>query len=107
MQETRFDDSQKLTDRATLSDFMDAIKRTDNKMVAMHKPGSIITPPNGVQYLVDETGAWQRIEEPNTLSMLKILQSAHKRETDKLCAQIAHWEERAHRAERALRSNAR
>ena len=102
MQETRCDGTEKLTDHATEKQFLEAFADEKNRSVAMHKPGTLITQPSGDQYLVDETGAWRRIKGIKGREALDLLMAAHKREKDELCAQIAHWQERAREAEAIL-----
>lgn len=104
MQEVRYDEPDKLTDDATLGMFRDALADERNRSVAMHKPGAIITQPSGDQYIVDDAGAWRRIKDIKGREALDLLMSAHKREKDGLCAEIAHWQERAHKAEAKLQA---
>ena len=102
MQEIHYDGSEELTDHATEEKFLEAFADEKNRSVALHKPGTLITQPSGDQYLVDGTGSWRRIKDIKGREVLDLLMVAHKREKDELCAQIAHWQERAREAEAIL-----
>jgi len=45
----------------TQQQFNKALEDPENKMVALHKPGSIIRHPSGAKYRVDKNGHWQKL----------------------------------------------
>lgn len=65
MQEINRRDELKLTDAKDLTskNLQDALDNPDNKVVALHKPGSIITHSDGRKYEVDKNGSWKRIRD--------------------------------------------
>jgi len=54
-----------LTDAKDLTDekIQDALDDENNKVVALHKPGSVITHSDGRQYEVDANGSWRKINK--------------------------------------------
>lgn len=62
MEERRWDDTGQLTDKADLNNLFDAFLKPQNKMVALHKPGSRVKMPDGKEYVLSETGEWKRVE---------------------------------------------
>lgn len=69
MQEIKHDDSFDLTDYedcvAEHGDMNTALakafKKMENKAVALHKPGSVVTDKRGTKHEVQKNGSWKRI----------------------------------------------
>lgn len=78
MQESRFDGSEKFTDRASMRDFKKAMDDPQNRSVTMHKPGSIVEMKTG-SYVVDEDGSFRKIRAAD-METFRMLESAWKRE---------------------------
>lgn len=62
MQEIRYDGSQALTDRATKEQVLAALGDPSNKTVALHKPGSAVTLPDGSEFVAQADGSWARLK---------------------------------------------
>lgn len=58
MQEKRYDGSVVLTDRATQEQILAALGDPSNQVVALHKPGSAVTLPDGREYVCQADGSW-------------------------------------------------
>jgi len=61
MQERSYDGGEKLTPNATVEDFLKAMGNADNKMVAMHRPGSEVILSDGSRYIIQPDGAWKKV----------------------------------------------
>jgi len=49
-----------LTDHPSEDEVSNAIDNPDNLVVALHKPGSLVTSRSGKRYRVDENGTWRK-----------------------------------------------
>jgi hypothetical protein len=70
MQEIRYDGSQALTDSATKEQILAALGDPSNKVVALHKPGSAVTLPDGSEYVAQADGTWAR-SRPDAKTQLR------------------------------------
>ena len=71
MEEQKFDGTDKLTDNARLEDVFKALDDKVNKMVALHKPGSVIKSKDGKFYRVDKNGAWIKFDDDEIIKALE------------------------------------
>lgn len=62
MQESRYDGSVILTDRATPEQLLAALGDPRNKTVAAHKPGSAVKLPDGSEFVAQADGSWARLK---------------------------------------------
>lgn len=71
MQERQWDETDKLTDNVGIKELFGAVLKPENKMVALHKPGSKVKMSDGKEYIVTETGAWKLLPiDPPLASVL-------------------------------------
>ena len=61
MQESTYSGEDILTNDAKAEDLFKALQKTENKFVALHKPGSDIELSDGTKYKVDKNGAWRKV----------------------------------------------
>ena len=59
MQQRDYFDNDILTNKADYEDLLKALQKTENKFVALHKPGSVVKNKKG-NFKVDKKGNWQR-----------------------------------------------
>ena len=70
MQEIKKDGSMELTnfedffkeDEAVQETWFMRLQKSENKAVALHKPGSVITDKRGQRYEVQKNGAWKKLD---------------------------------------------
>lgn len=60
MQETTWDGEITLTDCPSFDAFLEATTKKENRYVAMHREGSIITDHKGQKYKVQKDGSWKK-----------------------------------------------
>ena len=46
-----------------LKNIIDAAKKEENKLVALHKPKSVVTMKDGTQYQVMPNGSWKKLKK--------------------------------------------
>lgn len=63
MQESRYDGEVLLTDCVTQEQIERAIADPRNKTVALHRPGSAVTLPDGSEYVCQANGSWVRTKK--------------------------------------------
>ena len=63
MQERRYDNTDIFTASPSQEDILKAIKKVENKMVAIHKAGSIVETEDGTKHEVQEDGSWKLLTE--------------------------------------------
>jgi len=61
-----YDDNVNLIDNPTLTEFITHMGKRDVKVVAIHKPGSVIQMKDGIKYEVDSNGSFRRIIPKNS-----------------------------------------
>jgi hypothetical protein len=71
MQEIRYDGSEELTDDVKMDALLEAIHDVENRIIAVHKPGSIIKSKDDTFYRVNKSGAWIKIKDDEIISALE------------------------------------
>lgn len=88
MQEIRYDGSQVLTDSATKQQILQALGDPTNKVVALHKPGSAVTLPDGSEFVAQVDGTWARMA-PDTKTLFRSASQDFEERIDDLRAKLA------------------
>ena len=62
MQEKTWDNDDVLVNHPTTDQINEAIANPNNKYIAFHKPGSIVTTKSGAVYEIQSDGSWRKVK---------------------------------------------